>query len=195
MYAPEVTCNATNGTAAAGGGGAPSADALVLVGARVRPFTVEAVSGALGQMTPSQRKKLVEGIAKNVDTWASRARAMPKPIAQTVFGPFCPNATDATVATAGGGAAVNGGGNSTAGGSLGKGDGLSAQLRTMAMAAAVDALKPLHVLEAIIGAERTGAAAAKVCAALAEPPLTAAQRVRGLVKSATAPLRRLLPGR
>jgi hypothetical protein len=160
----------------------PPADALALVEARVRPFSVEVVSDALAEMRPAQRKKLVEGTARSVESWVSRARSMPKPMAKAIFGPFCTNATDPVAA-----AAAN------------ESVSTSAQLATKAMVAAVDALRPMDVLEAVIGAERADAAATRVCTTLGEAPLTWAQRVRdsfkGATDSVTAPIRGLLPWR
>lgn len=182
MYAPEVAC-----AGGSGGGGAPNGtvaaaavgpEALALVGQRVQPVTVELVRRALEGMQPGQRKRLVEGTGKQLDLWAARARLLPKPAVKALFGPFCPATAAAAAGTSAN--ATSAGGSSSAVEAAGSTNiSSSYDLRTSVMIAAVDRIKPLHVLTALVGEERAGAAAAKVCGALlpAPPPESFVGRV------------------
>lgn len=167
IYAPDVSCGTGDrGRATA----APSAEALQLVGQRVKPVSVELVTHALDSMPAASRQRLVDGVARQLELWGARARAMPRPMAKAMFGPFCPSSTLAMVAanlTAGGAAAAAVGGSA---GSSGSPSAKADDVKALVVSAALEALRPRDVLEAIVGEQRADAATVKVCGALLPSP-------------------------
>jgi len=135
IYAPDVACNSSAKDATV-----PPKDTLEIVEQRLKeakPVSVELVIRSLQSMPQSQRKRLVDGVAKQLDLWSQRATVMPRSVTSMLFGPFCSIVDDK---------------------------------QSLLMTTAVDMIKPLPILEAIVGVDRADAAISKVCGLLQPPP-------------------------
>jgi hypothetical protein len=137
IYAPDVACNFSTSS------NAPSALSLEVVSQRAaqqaqerasKPAALDLVERTLEALPQSHRKRLVDGLAKQVDAWATNVGRMPKSITGKMLAPFCS------------------GGSTQRSGLVGS-----------ALAAASDALDPRAMVAAIVGDKQAAEAAAKAC--------------------------------
>ncbi|KAI8464973.1 MAG: hypothetical protein J3K34DRAFT_438597 [Monoraphidium minutum] len=99
MYAPEVACagnttfaNSLNGTVLESGPAAP-ANATDLAVARIatdyRPIGVKVLSAALAAMSPTARKQLTDGLAKQADTLPTLVGLLPREVSSVALLTLC----------------------------------------------------------------------------------------------------------